>query len=90
MAEFFEHGNEHSVTVKRGEFLKSLSDYQLIKNESMSWSWLVGYKLNNFGYETCGQADGHYLPIMLSFYATCASRQRWWVCFNDFFFVRNA
>jgi hypothetical protein len=30
---FFEHGNEPSGSIKEGEFLDYLSEYQLLKND---------------------------------------------------------
>jgi hypothetical protein len=32
-----EHGNEHSVSIKGGEFVDQLSDYQLLKKNSAAW-----------------------------------------------------
>jgi hypothetical protein len=40
---FCKHGNELSGFIKGGEFLEYLSDYQLHKEDSASWSWLVGW-----------------------------------------------
>jgi len=37
-----EHGDEPSVSIKCGEFLDWLSDCQLLKKDSGSWSWLIG------------------------------------------------
>jgi hypothetical protein len=33
-----EHGNETSGSLKRGEFLDWLNDYQLLKKDSVPWS----------------------------------------------------
>jgi hypothetical protein len=33
-----EHGNEPSVSINGGEFLDYISDYQLLKKDSASWS----------------------------------------------------
>jgi hypothetical protein len=37
-----EHGNEPSGSIKCGEFLDWLSDFQLLEEVSAPWSWLVG------------------------------------------------
>jgi hypothetical protein len=43
MAGCCEYGNEPSVSIKGGVFLDYLSDYQLLKKDSTSYScWLVG------------------------------------------------
>jgi hypothetical protein len=34
--ESYEHGNEASGSIKDGEFLDQVSDYQLLKNDSAS------------------------------------------------------
>jgi hypothetical protein len=38
LAGFCEHGNEHSVSIKGGEFRDLLIDYQLLKKDSAPWS----------------------------------------------------
>jgi hypothetical protein len=38
MAGFYEHGNECSGSIKSGEFLDYLSDYQLLKKYSAPWN----------------------------------------------------
>jgi len=35
---FSEHGNETSGSIKEGDFLDQLSDYQLLKKEFVPWS----------------------------------------------------
>jgi hypothetical protein len=35
-----EHDHESSGSIKGGEFLDQLSDYQLFKKDSVPWSWL--------------------------------------------------
>jgi hypothetical protein len=40
-SEDLDQGNEHSVSIKRRKFLDQLSDYQLLKEGSGSWSWLM-------------------------------------------------
>jgi len=37
----YEHGNEHTGSQKEGEFLKQLSDYWFLKNESTPRCLLV-------------------------------------------------
>jgi hypothetical protein len=37
-----EHGTEGLVSIKGGKFLNQLNDYQLLKKDSASWSYLVG------------------------------------------------
>jgi hypothetical protein len=37
----FEHGNKPSGSIKYGEFLDQLSDYQLLKTDSAPWSYLI-------------------------------------------------
>jgi hypothetical protein len=34
----YEHGNEPSRSIKGGEFLDCVSDYQLVKRASAPWS----------------------------------------------------
>jgi hypothetical protein len=34
-----EHDHEPSGSIKEGEFLDYLSDYQLLKKDSALWSW---------------------------------------------------
>jgi hypothetical protein len=36
-----EHGNEPSITVKGGEFLCQLNDYQFLKKDSSLWDQLL-------------------------------------------------
>jgi hypothetical protein len=40
MAGFCGHENEPSVSIKGGEFIDQLSNYQLFKKENALWSWL--------------------------------------------------
>ena len=41
MAGSCEDGNESSGSIKYGEFLDWLRAYELVKNDSAAWSWLV-------------------------------------------------
>jgi hypothetical protein len=41
LREIGENGNEPSGSIKGGEFLDSLSDYQLLNEDSAPWSYLV-------------------------------------------------
>ena len=41
MAGCCEHGNEHSGSVKCGEFCDWLRNDQLLKNDPAPWIWLV-------------------------------------------------
>jgi hypothetical protein len=36
-----EHGSGHSVSIKGAKFLDQLSDYELLKEDSAPWSYLV-------------------------------------------------
>jgi hypothetical protein len=37
----WEHGNKISGSIKGGEFLGQLSDFQSLKNDSSTWIWFV-------------------------------------------------
>jgi hypothetical protein len=39
----YEHCNELSGSIQGGEFLDYLSEYHLLKKDSVLWSWLVGW-----------------------------------------------
>jgi hypothetical protein len=40
-----EHGNEPSGSIKCGDFVYQLSDYQLLKKDSAPCSWLVSWSV---------------------------------------------
>jgi hypothetical protein len=40
MAGSFEHGNESSSSVKGGEFLDRVRNYQIARKNSAPWNWL--------------------------------------------------
>jgi hypothetical protein len=46
VADSCEHGNEPSGSIKGGNFLEQLSDYQLLKQDSPLVSLLVSYSVN--------------------------------------------
>jgi hypothetical protein len=41
MAGYVEHGNEPSDSIKGQEFLDMFRNYQLLKEDSATWIWLV-------------------------------------------------
>jgi hypothetical protein len=41
VAACYEHGNELSGSIKGGEFLDCLSNYQLVRMDPAPWSYLV-------------------------------------------------
>lgn len=50
MACFCTHGNKRSGSTKGTEVLKCLSNYELLKKESVPWSWLVSGCINIYSY----------------------------------------
>jgi hypothetical protein len=41
VADYCEYGNESSGFIKGGEFLDQLRDYELLRKDSVLWSYLV-------------------------------------------------
>jgi hypothetical protein len=36
---YFEHGNESSGFIKKGNLLKQIRDYYILKKKSVAWTW---------------------------------------------------
>jgi hypothetical protein len=45
MAGFCEHDNEPLASIKDGECIDKLSDYQLLKKDSVPWSSIQSFRL---------------------------------------------
>jgi hypothetical protein len=48
MAGSCEHGNESSVSIQGGGHLDKLSDYQILKRDSVPYSYLTSYIITSY------------------------------------------